>query len=318
MNNIVKITRTESYSPNLKNKIRIVTLSDLHFSKKMKIKRIHSLLSLVSTWKPDYIFWLGDNLDDTNVLEDYEKREEFLDLCHQSGRITKTAISLSDHDMRYSIGKHVAEDFQEDFWQEVSSMPNVEVLNNSCYDDDVIHIAGYTMPTHYFHSAYPLPKDSICSSDRLDEDVWTLIEDIKKNSDLFIPNQGKLNELLFHSPLNLENGIIQKLLSGFDHIHSGHTHEGLTPPILDEIAPKTFGMISPQRTLLPKVARGSFQTRYGTICIINGGITKIAESQKVILQHLNCFFPIHVDVLDVEKGSKVKQYKREYSYQSLD
>lgn len=318
MNNIVKITRTESYSPNLKNRIRIVTLSDLHFSKSMKIYRINSLLNLVSTWHPDYIFWLGDNLDDTNVLEDYGKREEFLNLFHQSGSIAKTAISLSDHDMRYRIGKLLAEDFQEDFWKEISSISNVEVLNNSCYDDDTIHISGYTMPTHYFHSAYPLPKDSICSSERKDEDVWTLIEDIKKNNELFVPIQGKLNELLFHSPMNLGNGIVQKLLSGFDHIHSGHVHEGLTPPILDELAPKTFGMVSPQRTLFPKIARGSFQTQYGTICIINGGITKIAESQKAILQPLNLIFPIHVDILDVEKSSKVKKYKRECSYQSLD
>ena len=96
-------------------------------------------------------------------------------------------------------------------------------------------------------------------------------------------------------------------------------HEGLTPPIFDELMPRTLGMISPQRTLFPVQARNIFQTNYGTLCIINGGITKIAESQKAALQKLNSIFPIHVDVLDVECDShKVKSYTREFSYTNLD
>ncbi len=318
MQNTVKITRTKSYFPDVKKKIRIVTFSDLHFSKKMKIERMTSLLNLVSNWEPNYIFWLGDNLDDTNVLEDYDRREDFLSICKKSGMVAPTAISLSDHDMRYRMGEHIVEDFDQDLWQEIDSMGNVHVLNNSAYEDEHLRVVGYTMPTYYFHRAYPLPKDSLCSSVRKDEDVYVLIEDLRKNQGLFTPVKGKVNELLFHSPLTLKNDTVQNLLSGFEHVHSGHMHEGLTPPILDEIAPKTLGMISPQRTLFPKNAKGCFQTRYGTLCIISGGITKIAESQKAILQPLNHVFPIHIDILDVEQGEKVKQYKREYYYQSLN
>lgn len=318
MENIVKISQIKSYFPGLKGRIRIVTLSDLHFSKKMKITKMESILNLASTMDPDYIFWLGDNLDDTNVLEDYEKREEFLELCKKSGKIATTAISLADHDMRYRIGPHIAEDLQTEFWHEVSSFPNVHVLDNSIYEDERLHIVGYTMPTYYYHGAYPLPKNSISPSDRKDENLYVLVEDIKRNSCLFETENNKINELLFHSPLHLDNGIIQTLLSGFQHIHSGHMHEGLTPPILDELSPKTLGMISPQRTLFPKNAKGIIKSQYGTLCIINGGITKIAESQKAVLQHLNTFFPIHMNVLDIEQGDKVKKYKIEYSYQKLN
>ena len=319
MEKVVKITRTQSYFSEMKGKIRIVSLSDLHFSKKMSFQRLQAIMKLISTLEPNYIFWLGDNLDNTNVLEIAEKREEFLEVIKMSGEIAPTAITLLDHDMRYQLDNGMLEDLQKEFWQEVSDNKNVHVLDNDIYEDDSIRVVGYTMPTYYYHGKYPLPEDSIGSSDRKDEDVWVLIEDMRKKQRLFIPREGKLNELLFHSSIHLRNGIIQSKLKGFHHVHSGHMHEGLTPPIFDELMPRTLGMISPQRTLFPVQARNIFQRNYGTLCIINGGITKIAESQKAALQKLNSIFPIHVDVLDVECDShKVKSYTREFSYTNLD
>ena len=77
MEKVVKITRTQSYFSEMKGKIRIVSLSDLHFSKKMSFQRLQAIMKLISTLEPNYIFWLGDNLDNTNVLEIAEKEKNF-------------------------------------------------------------------------------------------------------------------------------------------------------------------------------------------------------------------------------------------------
>ena len=319
MKNIVKLTHTETYCLKAHHKIRVISLSDFHFGRKMKIQKIEKVLHLIDTLKPDYIFWLGDNLDTTNVLEHDEKKQEFLNLCKTSGQLAPTMISLADHDRRLQLENEMIEDDQTEFWNQVSNIPNVHVLDNCIYEDEYIYVVGYTLPGYYYHRKYLLPQDSSCEKNRKDEDVNVLLEDMVKHRKLLECSNHKVNELLFHSPLRLDNIEVQKNLQGFDHIYSGHMHEGLTPPVLDELVPKTFGMVSPQRSLFPKNARGVIETQYGSIGIINGGITKIAEGNNVVLQPFNAFFPMHMDIVDIDnnplyKKNKEKKYIRKSYY----
>lgn len=316
MEHTMKVVHTETYFPLAHGKLRFIGLGDIHFGLKSKVDKTKRVLHLASEMHPNYLLWLGDNLDTTNVIDDSQKREEFISLCKMSGSIAPTMIGLADHDVRYQGEQGIKEDWRPEFWDTVSKLPNVHVLHNCSYDDDTVHITGYTLPTYYYHREYPLPEESACSCDRVDDDTSVLLEDIENHQELLQGKQDKLNVLLLHSPSSIENDEVQQKLSSFQQIYCGHMHEGCTPPILDEIFPKNLGIISPQRTLFPKIARGIYPTKYGSLCILNGGITKIHESASCVLQPLNAFFPMHLNIVDVTSEEKAKQYVNKAYYKS--
>lgn len=317
MEHIIKVNHTVTPIQDLKSKIRIITISDIHYGQKMSIKKINRVFNLVDELNPDYICLLGDNIDTTNAISSFKKRKDFLDTLKRSGQIAPTLIGLADHDMRYChFDGHISVDVQNDFWDEVDDCDNLHVLDNTGYEDEKACFFGYTLPNYYYHAEYSLPKNSCCSTTRKDEDVDTLVEDMEFHKHLFklYRNPGKYNAILFHSPQNLCDVRVASYLRGFDHIYSGHMHEGCMPPILDEVVRGNIGLISPQRELFPKIARGIIKTSFGTICIINGGITKIHESANPIFQPMNHFLPMHIDVIDVMPSEQ--ELQKEYIHTS--
>lgn len=320
MEHIVKVNHIITSRDNQTKRIRIINIGDIHFGMKMKVQKVRRAFQLAEDLNADYICLSGDNLDTTNVMDSMIKRLEFFDILEYSGSIAPTMVSLADHDQRYRFDDgHTMIDFRENFWNTVDRIPNVHVLNNSGYEDEHARFLGYTLPSYYYHGKYDLPEYSECEQERLDEDVNVLIEDMDLNSSLFRPYTygDKYSAVLFHSPQHVDNEDVAYHLRGFDHIFSGHMHEGCVPPILDEIIPGNKGIISPQHTLFPGNSRGVIKTSYGSLCIISGGITKIHESASAILQPFNSVFPMHIDVVDVvprEEQSKVKEYTKKSYY----
>lgn len=319
MEHIVKINHTVTPREGQDKKIRIISIGDIHFGMKMKVQKVKRAFQLAESLNPDYICLPGDNLDTTNVIDSMDKRLEFMELLEYSGSIAPTMVSLADHDQRYrGEDGHTAIDFRDKFWSNVDKIPNVYVLNNSGYEDENVRFLGYTLPSYYYHGKYELPEYSECAQERVDEDVDVLVEDMELNSSLFRPFTygDKYSAVLFHSPQHVDNEEVAYHLRGFDHIFSGHMHEGCMPPILDELIPGDKGIISPQHTLFTGKSRGIIKTSYGSLCIITGGITKIHESANAILQPFNGVFPMHIDVVDVvpKEDGKVKAYTRKSYY----
>lgn len=320
MEHIIKVNHIITPRDGQIKKIRIINIGDIHFGEKMKVQKVKRAFQLAEKLNVDYICLSGDNLDTTNVIDSDPKRLEFLELLEYSGSIAPTMISLADHDQRYRCEDgRVKIDLREGFWKSIGNIPNVHVLNNSSYEDEQARFLGYTLPNYYYHGKYDLPKYSKCSVERLDEDVDVLVEDMDIKSDLFTPyiSSNKYSAALFHSPQHIDNDVVAYHLRGFDHIFSGHMHEGCVPPILDEMIPGNRGIISPQRTLFPNNTRGIIKTSYGSLCIISGGITKIHESANAVLQPFNGVFPMHVDVVDVipsKEKTKVKDFTRKSYY----
>lgn len=324
MEKVIKVNHTTTYIPNLNGTLRIAGISDMHIDKAMKLEKIKRVFNLVGEYHPDYICLLGDNIDSTNVIDDQTRKQEFLDLLTYSGFIAPTMLSLADHDQRYyDENGQSSFDFRKNFWDEVAQLPNVHVLNNAAYEDDRVRFLGYTLPSYYYTAKYDLPSYSMASKDRADEDLGVLVEDLfyhQEILDSYLENpNNKYSAVLFHSPQQVNDPNVAYQLRGFNHILSGHMHEGCVPPILDEIIPGNLGFISPQRSLFPAFSRGVIKTSYGSLCIISGGITKIHGSAKKILQPFNKFFPMHIDIVDVtgEPIGKTKQYKRESTYKYM-
>ena len=321
MEKIIKVNYTAAHIPNLKGTVRIANLADIHFEKNVTLEKVKKAFTLVGDYKPDYICLLGDNIDSTNVIDDPTKKQEFLDLMTYSGSIAPTMISLADHDQRfYDSEGNGTFDFREGFWKEVGSIPNVHVLNNEGYEDDKVRFLGYTLPSYYYTAKYPLPEDSWIEETREDEDINVLLEDLSKNQELldaYLENpDSKYTALLFHSPQMVTDPCVAYQLRGFNHVFSGHMHEGCMPPILDDIIPSSLGLISPQRSLFPHNSRGIIRLGYGNLCIINGGITKIHGSANKILQPFNKMFPMHIDIVDATgyEVAKRKEYTRKSTY----
>lgn len=320
MNHIIKVNHLVTPRKGQTRTIRIINISDIHFGKKMKVEKVRRAFQLAEGFKPSYICLLGDNLDTTNVVDESIKKDEFFDILKYSGSIAPTMISLADHDQRYSDGEgHIKIDYREDLWNQVDKIDNVHVLNNSDYEDDHVRFLGYTLPSYYYHGKYDLPEYSRCNQTRVDEDVSVLLEDMEWYEDMFTSYMhnpcNKFSAVLFHSPQNVTNNDVAYYLSGFDHIYSGHMHQGCMPPLLDDLIPGIKGIISPQKTLFPDNSRGVIHTTYGSLCVINGGITKIHESANMVLQPFNALFPMHMDVIDIVPA-KEKEYQKAYTKKS--
>ena len=80
MKHIIKVNHLVTPRQGQTKAIRIITISDIHFGKKMKIEKVKRAFQLTESLKPNYICLLGDNLDTTNVVDEPTKKDEFLDI----------------------------------------------------------------------------------------------------------------------------------------------------------------------------------------------------------------------------------------------
>ena len=154
MKHIIKVNHLVTPRQGQTKAVRIITISDIHFGKKMKIEKVKRAFQLTESLKPNYICLLGDNLDTTNVVDEPTKKDEFLDILQYSGEIAPTMISLADHDQRYAEDGHIKIDYREDLWKQVNDIKNVHVLHNEGYEDEDVRFYGYTLPSYYYHGKY--------------------------------------------------------------------------------------------------------------------------------------------------------------------
>lgn len=302
MESVFKITESNIYTTKITTPLDIDVIGDIHYGMQTSLDILRRINIVLRRSNPDYVLLVGDNLDTTNPLYDPFRREKIMEFFKSLGRIAPTLVSLADHDSRRKTATGAIYDFQADFWQQVNRIPNVNVLHNKVYEDNRIRVVGYTQPSHYFHAKYPLPENVEFNGKRKDESVALLLEDMNRHADLFREKRTDKPQILqFHSAVHTKHEEVQTLLQNFDQIYSGHTHQGVIPPILDEIIPGNGGFISPQKTLFPKIARGVFETYSGSIVLITGGIITIQESAHRILQPFQKVFPMRYDRVHLVK-----------------
>ena len=87
-------------------------------------------------------------------------------------------------------------------------------------------------------------------------------------------------------------------------------HNGVVPPILDELFDNNRGLIAPNKRIFPKNARGIIKN--DNITVISSGVTKISNSAGKALKWLNIFFPIGINYIEISKEKK--DYKKSVKY----
>ena len=223
----------------------IVLISDIHYSNKKDINRLNIILDSIKEIKPNYICIPGDIINKSKV----DDEKFILDWFNKLSNICKVIISIGNHEFYISKYKGIY-GLNKVFFNKISKIDNIYLLDNKNILIDNINFIGITLPMEYYKEKYNLNSFN------------KYIDNIKTK-------EGYYNILLCHSPINISNKEVLKNRE-IDLVLCGHMHGGVVPRVLRPIF-KTRGLISPNKRLFPKNAYGYIKI-YNTCIIITSGI----------------------------------------------
>ena len=207
-------------------------------------------------------------------------------------------VSLGNHDF-YRIPENkkgwlIVRD--KEFLKSLRQVPNLVLLDDQTYQDDDIFCFGYTQKKSYY------TEDGV----NFAENAEAQLEDLTKTlANLPEPPADKLKFALIHAPTHLQTPDIEFLLQPFDYIMSGHMHNGIVPPVLDEFWHNQKGIISPTKKLFSGACRHTLKT-YDDKLIVVGPVTTF-HAHLGLFEKLNVFYPTYLTYLEI---SDKKTYAR--------
>ncbi len=285
---MIKITNTTIHTNKVIKDTKILVISDIHYMGIKDNNKLDKLYDTLNNYKVDYICIVGDLVDNKKI----EAKEYFINWLKRLSKISTIIISLGNHDIRlYGKKKKYSKYYDYEFYNKINKLNNVYLLNNNSKIINDIYFYGYTQSFEYYY-------------DNKLEDVNLMKLEIDKY-DVSNTPKNKFNILLMHSPIHVDNKDIKSKLDNYDLILSGHMHNGVVLPIIDEIFKNNRGIIAPNKRLFPKNARGIIKDN--NIIVISSGITKIAK-----YRFLDLFFPIGINYIVLT--NKDNDFKTTYKY----
>ena len=281
--------------------LKIAVISDIHFSRLVKNLKLRAIIKQFEPARPDYIFITGDLVDTLECVDSLGERERFLSFLQNLTAISsvrKMIVSLGNHDFYRTPedkkGWHIVRD--KEFLKSLREVPNLVLLDDEVYQDDDIFCFGYTQKKSYY------TEDGV----NFAENAEAQLEDLTKTlANLPEPPADKLKFALIHAPTHLQTPDIEFLLQPFDYILSGHMHNGIVPPVLDEFWLSQKGIISPTKKLFSGTCRHTLRT-YDDKLIVVGPVTTF-HAHLGLLEKLNVFYPTYLTYLEI---SDKKTYAR--------
>lgn len=283
--NRIKKTTDIVYTANTKKDLTIIHISDIHFNTDTSLSKLNKLTTEIKKNNPDYIMISGDLIDEPKIIKNKYKIKELLQFLSNLSEITKIFISLGNHDI------FSPEDLK--FFNKLNELKNIYILDNDCYKDEFIYISGLTLPNNYYYNITH------------EESSEVLVKHLTNNRKLISKLPRELPKvILIHSPIKLTNKEVLNKLKEYDLILSGHTHNGMVPGILKPLFPKNKGLIAPNKTLFPEIAKGKIEVNQDNkkiTIIINGAITKLSSKSSKILSKLNIVCPMSINKIIITK-----------------
>lgn len=284
--------------------LKIGALGDLHISRLVGLEKLNPLLFQLEKEKLDYIVFLGDLMDRPILTNDITKKRELLQLLKDAANIAPTMVILGNHDYITESEHCTFFDYNLEFWNEVSRIKNLFLLNDMLYYDDKILFMGYMQKFEYYFS---LTKKRISR-----EDSEEFYKDFVKHTSLYenlpesLPKIGLIHSLEFTDAAKNRN-----LLKDFDLLIGGHDHDGCIPFGFGNF---NRGIISPRKQLFPKNVRGTVTLDTGTKTIISGGIVKIQDTAPKILHPLNHLCPMQMDIITLTNNPNEQSISKQLIY----
>jgi len=302
-----------------KNEFKICVLSDIHFSYRVKNRKLNALREKLSTRKPDYIFMPGDIVDSNNMIEKESEEKRLLNWLASLGEIAPVLISEGNHD----VYKRTSKEKQKrtgDKWEiykntsfikKVNALKNVHYLDNEVFEDDKIYVLGLTLSpkTYCLLKAEKGIMKSSNTGENVDEFLNTL--DSLKTKITNLP-KGKKSFALIHSPASLSDKHIKSKLSEFNYLVSGHMHNGLVMPVVFELWRSDRGVVSASKKFISKNTRLSKKTLKEGL-IITGAVTTWHESVGKF-HNLNTLYPSYFTTIKFTNNQSLKTPKVSKKY----
>lgn len=277
--NKIEIHSDVVYSSKAIKDITLIHLADIHFSRVTNIKKLDKIRDEIYKNNPDYVVITGDTIDNPAITKDKVRIKKLLMFLTDISHFSKVIISIGNHD--------VYVDEHRKFFQNLNDLKNIYVVDNDSYIDETIYISGFTLPHTYYYN--------ITGS----ESKEVFISHLKKYKNLVSNLPKKLPKVsLIHSPVVLTDKDVLMQLDEYDLLLSGHTHGGMVPKILDKFFKKNQGIIAPNKTFLPDVARGKIEKYIKDkkiTLIITSGITKLSVHSAKWLNKLNFVYNIDIN-----------------------
>lgn len=272
------------YDINNVNNKTIAVFSDFHYVEKYNEDLIIDIISNLKQHKPDYICIAGDIVDDSRVLENEILKNRLSAFFRFLGTIAPTLIVTGNHDhilyKKFSKPIHNNHDYYINL-----NIENVHYIGNNSKQIDNINFIGF-VPHMDYYLKRPIEDKRILADELLN------LEHLVKDE--------YYNVLLFHSPINiLENHVLEKckFMKKINLILSGHMHNGLTPEFINKIKGNR-GIISPDMTFFPELARGTKVVDDITL-VISGGIVKITKRTSKILSKTKYNKTSHIEYIKI-------------------
>ncbi len=270
---------------------KIVLISDVHISSIFKKDKLNEIIQIITKEKPNYICIPGDLIDGVNILEEKDNVEVILTFLKKLSAIAKVIISIGNHDISRLLSNTFHTKWKsernDEFFNQMRTIKNVELLDNDTYEDKNIRFICFTPSFEYYK--------------KNDEDIDILIKEM--NDCIFAIDDFKYNVLLCHSPIHLLNDKLLnevKFTKEVDLFLSGHMHNGMVHPILEKVWKGNRGIITPGKKLFSKrVTRGILKKNDKTL-IISGGITKLSYSAPNLFHCFNNFFPMNIEIVNID------------------
>lgn len=283
----------------IKKDVRISAIGDIHIDENTKYLTIASTILQITKTNPDYIFILGDILNNSDVDKNtLDVVDYFLNMLSRKAPVY---IIYGNHDkMAKFDGKWEAYQNSE-YAKLLSCIPNLTLLdNNSITLPESISLTGVTLPYSYYEV------------DLEDRKIYLkLLSQYIESGLLSKIDLDCYKILLQHSPNNLfDNHTYLELLKiireslgtdvNFDMVLSAHEHNGLVPPYIAKILPGNrgfVGLLGNQKRLFKSNCRGIKQLTTATTGIILPPVTTFADN----LRSLNIMYPPKIKVLELKK-----------------
>jgi len=309
--NLIHSTNYKIYNEKNNAEFRLCLMNDLHFSNYTLNEKLYRILKKIESDNPNYILFVGDLLDSVDMISDLNEKKRLLNWLSNLGSISNTFISLGSHDYCKKLlddnNKQISwiYDYPKDFIEEANKITNVTILDNNSFQDKNIYLMGYTQGMLYFNPI-EIKKQSLLT--RRKEDKAQMIKELKDLKQMItnIP-YNTINLLMCHSPYYLNDSEILSYISEFDYYLSGHMHNGLVPPIINELWCSKRGFIAPNRQLFADNERNTLINKDDKL-IVNGPLTTFHENSG-LLRHLNIIYPSYITTLDFTKDEKYNTSK---------
>ena len=281
-------------------------LSDIHFSTRLKAKTLNALTAQATAQQPDYILITGDLVDTLDNIDSDAELRRLTAWFERLASVAPTLVALGNHDFYRTNAGHTHALSKQRHWfaenparlvDALSNIPNLHLLNNTSYEDKNVYILGFTLSPDYYHFDHDDSSTTIFNPGSENLDIF--LSDLKRLDSRLITNlpKRKAKLLLIHSPVYIADPAIEAKLSEFDYTVSGHMHNGVVPPVLNDFWRSDRGLIAPGKHFFPRGARAHITSPYDKHLIL-GAVTTVQESAKP-LTFLNHAFPVYTASLEL-------------------